>query len=208
MMKPLIKICGINELKTLNELIMIKEIDFIGFIFYQDSLRNVSKNLLQQFKNIDLKEKRPVCVYVNASRSLIEETSSYFDNPVLQFHGDETNEFCKSFNKDFWKVIRVRDLSSIQKISEYQDASAILLENYKKGKYGGTGKSFDWHLLENIKTLDMKIIVSGGINIKNVHNAININPWCIDINSGVESSAGVKDLKLINEILEIYNHEI
>ena len=208
MMKPLIKICGINELKTLNALILIKEIDFIGFIFYQDSLRNVSNNLLQQLKDIDLKEKRPVCVYVNASRSLIEETSSYFDNPVLQFHGDETNEFCKSFNKDFWKVIRVRDLSSIQKILEYQDASAILLENYEKGKYGGTGKSFDWHLLENIKTLDMKIIVSGGINIKNVHNAININPWCIDINSGVESSAGVKDLKLINEILDIYNHEI
>ena len=208
MMKPLIKICGINELKILNELIMIEEIDFIGFIFYQDSLRNVSNNLLQQLKDIDLKEKRPVCVYVNASRSLIEETSSYFDNPVLQFHGDETNEFCKSFNKDFWKVIRVRDLSSIQKISEYQDASAILLENYEKGKYGGTGKSFDWQLLENIKTLDMKIIVSGGINIKNVHNAININPWCIDINSGVESSAGVKDLKLINEILDIYNNEI
>ena len=208
MMRPLIKICGINELKILNELIMIEEIDFIGFIFYQDSLRNVSNNLLQQLKDIDLKEKRPVCVYVNASRSLIEETSSYFDNPVLQFHGDETNEFCKSFNKDFWKVIRVRDLSSIQKILEYQDASAILLENYEKGKYGGTGKSFDWHLLENIKTLDMKIIVSGGINIKNVHNAININPWCIDINSGVESSAGVKDLKLINEILDIYNNEI
>ena len=207
-MKPLIKICGIKELKILNELIMIEEIDFIGFIFYQDSLRNVSKNLLQQLKNIDLKEKRPVCVYVNASRSLIEETSSCFDNPVLQFHGDETNEFCKSFNKDFWKVIRVRDLSSIQKISEYQDASAILLENYEKDKYGGTGKSFDWQLLENIKTLDMKIIVSGGINIKNVHNAININPWCIDINSGVESSAGVKDLKLINEILDIYNNEI
>ena len=134
-MKPLIKICGIKELKILNELIMIKEIDFIGFIFYQDSLRNVSKNLLQQLKNIDLKEKRPVCVYVNASRSLIEETSSCFDNPVLQFHGDETNEFCKSFNKDFWKAIRVRDLSSIQKISEYQDASAILLENYEKDKY-------------------------------------------------------------------------
>jgi phosphoribosylanthranilate isomerase len=206
-MKPLIKICGVNDLEILNELIMIDELNFVGFIFYQASPRNVSKNLLQQFKNIDLKEKRPVCVYVNASRSLIEETSSYFDNPVLQFHGDETNEFCKSFNKDFWKVIRVRDLSSIQKISEYQDASAILLENYEKGKYGGTGKSFDWHLLENIKTLDMKIIVSGGINIKNVHNAININPWCIDINSGVESSAGVKDLKLINEILEIYNHE-
>tara|TARA_Y100000748_G_scaffold90895_1_gene75657 strand:+ start:96 stop:719 length:624 start_codon:yes stop_codon:yes gene_type:complete len=207
-MKPLIKICGIKDSKILNKLIMIKEIDFIGFIFYQDSPRNVSDDLLQQLKDVDFKEKRPVCVYVNASSSLIEETSSCFDNPVLQFHGDETNEFCKSFGKDFWKVIRVKDLSSIQKISEYQNASAILLENYEKGIYGGTGKSFDWDLMENIKTLDMKIIVSGGINIKNVHNAININPWCIDINSGVESSTGVKDLKLINEILEIYNHEI
>ena len=53
----------------------------------------------------------------------------------------------------------------------------------------------------------MKMIVSGGINIKNVHNAINIKPWCVDINSGVESSSGVKDLKLINEIIEVYKYE-
>ena len=206
-MKPLIKICGVNDLEILNELIMIDELNFVGFIFYQASPRNITESFLQKINNVDFQNKRPVCVYVNAPRDLIQETSSYFKNPILQFHGEETNDFCNSFNNDFWKVIRVKNISSIEKISEYPDASAILFENYEKNKFGGTGKSFDWNFLENIKSLDMKIIVSGGINIKNVHNAINIKPWCIDINSGVESFAGVKDLKLINEIIEVYRDE-
>tara|TARA_B100001109_G_C18760347_1_gene425754 strand:+ start:254 stop:877 length:624 start_codon:yes stop_codon:yes gene_type:complete len=206
-MKPLIKICGVNDLEILNELIMIDELNFVGFIFYQASPRNITESFLQKINNVDFQNKRPVCVYVNAPRDLIQETSSYFKNPILQFHGEETNDFCNSFSNDFWKVIRVKNISSIEKISEYPDASAILFENYEKNKFGGTGKSFDWNFLENIKSLDMKIIVSGGINIKNVHNAINIEPWCIDINSGVESFAGVKDLKLINEIIEVYRDE-
>jgi phosphoribosylanthranilate isomerase len=207
-MKPLIKICGVNDLEILNELIMIDELNFVGFIFYQASPRNITESFLQKINNVDFQNKRPVCVYVNAPRDLIQETSSYFKNPILQFHGEETNDFCNSFNNDFWKVIRVKNILSIEKISEYPDASAILFENYEKNKFGGTGKSFDWNFLENIKSLDMKIIVSGGINIKNVHNAINIEPWCIDINSGVESFAGVKDLKLINEIIEVYKNEV
>ena len=77
----------------------------------------------------------------------------------------------------------------------------MLFETYKKGQYGGTGKSFDWSLVDNIKDLDTKFILSGGINIKNVDNAIDINPWCLDINSGVESSPGKKDLNLITELL-------
>tara|TARA_B100000214_G_scaffold67145_1_gene44603 strand:- start:1671 stop:2294 length:624 start_codon:yes stop_codon:yes gene_type:complete len=205
-MKPLIKICGVNDLQILHELIMIDEVNFIGFIFYNDSPRNVTDNFLKKISKIDFKNKRPVCVYVNSSKEHIQETSSYFNNPILQFHGDETNQFCNSFNNEYWKVIRVKDLLSIKKISKYHSASAILLENYEENIYGGTGKSFNWNLLENIKSLDTKIIISGGINIKNVHNAINIEPWCIDINSGVESSAGVKDLNLINEIIEVYKY--
>ena len=205
-MKPLIKICGVNDLQILHELIMIDEVSFIGFIFYNDSPRNVTDNFLKKISKIDFKNKRPVCVYVNSSKEHIQETSSYFNNPILQFHGDETNQFCNSFNNEYWKVIRVKDLLSIKKISKYYSASAILLENYEENIYGGTGKSFNWNLLENIKSLDTKIIISGGINIKNVHNAINIEPWCIDINSGVESSAGVKDLNLINEIIEVYKY--
>ena len=201
-MKPLIKICGIKDLNILNQLIELEAIDFIGFIFFEKSPRNVSNNFLNIVNGINLKNKRAVCVYVDASQEFIQQTSSNFQNPILQFHGNESNDFCKSFNKDFWKVIRVKDSNSINIAFDYPDASAILFENYTKGLYGGTGSVFDWSLLKNINKNDKKIIISGGINIENVDNAISVNPWCIDINSGVETSPGVKDLDLIKQVLQ------
>ena len=201
-MKPLIKICGIKDFNTLNQLIELEAIDFIGFIFFEKSPRNVSNDFLNKVNGVNLQNKRAVCVYVNATKEFIQQTSSNFENPILQFHGNESNDFCKSFNKDFWKVIRVKDSNSINIVSDYPDASAILFENYKKGLYGGTGSVFDWNLLKDINKNDKKIIISGGINIENVDNAISINPWCIDINSGVEISPGLKDLDLIKQVLQ------
>ena len=200
-MKPLIKICGIADLNFLNEVIQINEINYLGFIFYENSPRNVTKDLLNDIKRFDFKDKRPVCVFVNASSEYIMESISYFKNHLLQFHGNETNQFCSSFQKDFWKVIHVKSIESIDRIEEYPDASAILLENYKKNQFGGTGESFDWKIVEKAN-LSKKIVLSGGINVKNVDNAISTQPWCIDINSGVESSIGIKDITLVNKILE------
>ena len=200
-MKPLIKICGINDLDILDELVMIDGITFLGFIFYDKSPRNVTNNFLEKINKFDFKDKKPVCVYVNADRDFINETSSNFRNPILQFHGDESNDFCSDFNKDFWKVIKVKDNESIKDYVNYPNASKILFENYKKGQHGGTGSSFNWDLINNIKDLDTKFILSGGINIKNVDNAIDIKPWCLDVNSGVESSPGKKDIRLIQNLL-------
>lgn len=200
-MKPLVKVCGIKELNILKELVNLDKIDFLGFIFYENSPRFISDDLINRINEIDLRDKRPVCVYVDADKDFIKETSSNFHNPILQFHGSESNDFCKSFNKEFWKVIKIKNNNSIREIKNYPDASAMLFETYKKGQHGGTGKSFDWSLVDNIKDLDTKFILSGGINIKNVDNAIKVNPWCLDINSGVESSPGKKDLNLIKEFL-------
>ena len=200
-MKPLIKICGISDLNFLNEVIQINEINYLGFIFYENSPRNVTKDLLNDIKRFDFKDKRPVCVFVNATSEFIKESISYFKDPLLQFHGDETNQFCSSFKKDFWKVIHVKSIESIDRIEEYPDASAILFENYKKDQFGGTGESFDWDIVKKAN-LSKKIVLSGGINVKNVDNAISTQPWCIDINSGVESSIGIKNITLVNKILE------
>ena len=200
-MKPLIKICGIADFNFLNEVIQINEINYLGFIFYENSPRNVTKDLLNDIKRFDFKDKRPVCVFVNASSEFIKESISYFKDPLLQFHGDETNQFCSSFQKDFWKVIHVKSIESIDRIEEYPDASAILLENYKKDQFGGTGESFDWNIVKKAN-FSKKIVLSGGINVKNVDNAISTQPWCIDINSGVESSIGIKNITLVNKILE------
>ena len=204
-MKPLIKICGINDFNVLQQLVCIDNINYLGFIFYEKSVRNVSKEFLVQVKEFELKDKRPVCVDVNSDKDFIKETYSYFKDPILQFHGDETSDFCNSFENEFWKVLRINNQINIDEITRYEKASGILFENYKKDQPGGTGESFDWSLINSVKDLDIKIILSGGINCENVDNAIDINPWCLDINSGVESSPGVKSIDLIKQLLDKIN---
>jgi len=208
MNKQKIKICGISNLLILKELIAL-EVDYVGFIFFTKSPRNVSNDFLESLKEIDFKSTRPVCVFVNPKEEEVYQTSSYLTDPILQFHGDESDEFCESFGLDYWKAIRVKNETDLDLIDLYPSASAILLENHVPGTYGGTGESFDWNILDNSAELANNIVLSGGINSETVDNAITTNSWCIDLNSGVESEKGVKDIKLIKNILNIIkNYEI
>ena len=202
MNSPKVKICGISNIEILKTLISL-DLDFIGFIFYSKSPRYVDTKFLQSIEDIDFKDSRPVCVYVNADENYIYETSSYFNNPILQFHGDEENNFCESFGLDYWKAIRVKDKEDLETISLYNSAQAILLENHKEGSYGGTGESFNWTILKDIENDDQNFVLSGGINSQNVDNALKTNSWCLDLNSGVESQEGIKNIELVKDILKI-----
>jgi phosphoribosylanthranilate isomerase len=204
MKKSKIKICGISNLDVLKELINLN-INYVGFIFYSKSPRFADSDFLESFKDIDFKNTKPVCVYVNPDEEYVYKTSSYFSNPILQFHGDESNDFCESFGLEYWKAIRVKEKSDVLKTKLYSSASAILFENHKEGIYGGTGESFDWNWLNDIQEKEQYFILSGGINSENVHNALSTNSWCIDLNSGVESEEGIKDIALIKNILKIIN---
>jgi phosphoribosylanthranilate isomerase len=201
MNSPKVKICGISNIEILKTLISL-DLDFIGFIFYSKSPRYVDTKFLQSIEDIDFKDSRPVCVYVNADENYIYETSSYFYNPILQFHGDEENNFCESFGLDYWKAIRVKDKEDLETISLYNSAQAILLENHKEGSYGGTGESFNWTILKDIENDDQNFVLSGGINSQNVDNALKTNSWCLDLNSGVESQEGIKNIELVKDILK------
>ena len=201
MNSPKVKICGISNIEILKTLISL-DLDFIGFIFYSKSPRYVDTKFLQSIEDIDFKDSRPVCVYVNADEDFIYETSSYFNNPILQFHGDEENNFCESFGLDYWKAIRVKDKEDLEIISLYNSAQAILLENHKEGSYGGTGESFNWTILKDIENDDQNFVLSGGINSQNVDNALKTNSWCLDLNSGVESQEGIKNIELVKDILK------
>ena len=204
MKKSKIKICGISNLDVLKELINLN-INYVGFIFYSKSPRFADSDFLESFKDIDFKNTKPVCVYVNPDEEYVYKTSSYFSNPILQFHGDESNDFCESFGLEYWKAIRVKEKSDVLKTKLYSSASAILFENHKEGIFGGTGESFDWNWLNDLQEKEQYFILSGGINSENVHNALSTNSWCIDLNSGVESEEGIKDIALIKNILKIIN---
>ena len=197
-----IKICGITEIETLNFLIE-NGVDYVGFIFHENSPRNVTHAFINEIKNTDFQETRPVCVFANAEKSFVSSSLSYFENPIIQFHGDESEDFCKLFDCKFWKALRIKDSKSLEDIKHFKNAEAILCDTFKEGVYGGTGSSFDWEILNSDLFLDKKIVLSGGLSIENLENALKIDPWCLDFNSGVESSPGLKDHSKIIEILSL-----
>ena len=124
-----VKICGVNDLSILEEIVNL-EIDFVGFIFFGKSPRNVNNNFLELLNDFNFKKTKPVCVYVNPDEEFVYKTSSYLNNPILQFHGDEDSSFCESFGLEYWKAIRIKDKKDFVELKNYDSASAILMENH------------------------------------------------------------------------------
>ena len=200
-----LKICGIRDIEIL-EYVCDMGVNFAGFIMADKSPRKISNDFIASLKNFNFQNTLPVFVFVNPSIDEVKKITTIIQNPILQFHGDETEDFCKQFNHSFWKTIRVQNSQSLELLNDFASADALLLETYADDSYGGTGKVFDWTLLKNIP-LDERFILAGGISSKNIKEAISLNPWCIDVNSGVESSLAIKDKALMAQIINNFKNE-
>ena len=202
-MKLFIKICGVTNDQDLKELIKLN-INAIGFNRDQDSPRYVPLEFLESSgKHFDEKIS-PVIVFVNESREGIKKAISFFDNPILQFHGDESKDFCSSFNLPYIKAISMNEKGFLNKIIEFDDAFAILLDSGGQKIRGGTGKTFDWKLIP--KVLKNNLIIAGGLNSNNITSLIeSYEPFGIDLASGVESKPGKKDIAELKHFLKIVN---
>ena len=196
-----IKICGITEV---NDAVKIAEmgINALGFIFYPKSKRYI---LPDKTKEI-IKHLPPlintVGVFVNEKKENVIDVLNRCPIDILQFHGDETPEYCGQFNKRIIKTFRVNRDFSFDALSKFP-ASAFLLDSLVSGEYGGTGVVFDWDVAVEAKNYG-KIILSGGLNPENVSEAITkVNPYGIDLSSGVEIKPGKKDIRKVEEIVKI-----
>ena len=199
-----LKICGINDIDILQHACEAG-LDFVGFIMVNESPRNISNNFLASLERFNFLSTTPVFVFVNPSVDEVKKITSNFENAILQFHGDEEDSFCRQFDQLFWKTIRVKNSQSLEAINDFPSADAILLETFSQDAYGGTGKVFDWGLLDKI-SVQRKFVLAGGINPKNIKEAVSVDPWCIDVNSGVESSVALKDKALMDEIIKNINN--
>ena len=129
-------------------------------------------------------------------------------NALLQFHGNETNEFCAQFNRPYWKTIHVKDDTFVDKINLYPNADAILLESFSIEASGGTGRSFNWDLLNGLENNKKKFILAGGVGNNNLESALKLGLWCLDVNSSLETSPGKKSEKKIIEFFQnLRNYE-
>ncbi len=192
-----IKICGITSAYIAKNL----SIDAIGLVFYEKSPRFVNIGTANDI----IKSLPPfinrVGLFVNASSSYIDKILNSVAIDTLQFHGDETPTQCEQYKMPYIKAIRVNNNTNITKYAdEFNSASALLLDSNDNDYYGGSGKSFDWHLAK-IK-INKPIILAGGLNADNVQQAIKITkPYGIDVSSGVEIKKGVKDLIKIKQFV-------
>jgi phosphoribosylanthranilate isomerase len=118
-----IKICGISNTEILQYACEMGA-DFTGFIMADKSPRKISKDFLASLKNFDFQKTIPVFVFVNPTIDEVMKIVTSIPKSILQFHGDESNEFCKQFNQPFWKAIRVENSKSLEQIHDFSSAEA------------------------------------------------------------------------------------
>jgi phosphoribosylanthranilate isomerase len=139
-----------------------------------------------------------VGLFVNEDKPTIEHVIHSVGLHVLQFHGDESPDFCDKFHRPYMKAVRMKaDVELKQVISAYPNASGILLDAYRKGVPGGTGETFDWDRVPTQQGLP-PIILAGGLTPENITAAVSKTlPYGVDVSGGVEASPGKKDPKKV-----------
>ena len=206
-----LKVCGLTKMDQIQELISLNT-DFLGFIFYEKSPRFVLNHLsLEEISEINHQGK--VGVFVNETVEKISEISEKAKLSFIQLHGDEDEKFILQLrqilgnNIKIIKVIRIGNQSfdELQKTINQQPSTVnYLLFDTDSKAFGGTGKTFDWQILNEIE-IPIPYFLSGGISLENIHqrSTINHQPLALDINSKFETEPGIKDLEKIKNFTQI-----
>jgi len=182
--------------------------DAIGLVFYPKSPRYLSAERAVEIRDALPPFVQTVALFVNADAAQVSQVLGRVKPSVLQFHGDETPEFCGQFGAPFVKACRIRPgVDAAQYLQPYSRATAWLVDSFVP-EYGGVGESFDWSLVPH--GLARPLILSGGLDAGNVARAIRaVHPWGVDVSSGVESAKGIKDAgKMAAFVAEVRNADV
>ncbi len=165
----------------------------IGMIFYAGSPRLVPYDAASRIVQALPAFVTPVALFVDAEAAEVEHVIRAVGPQLLQFHGNETAQFCESFGKPYIKAAKVRPgVDLLQYARRYPSAKGLLLDAFVDGSHGGTGSTFDWALIPD--QLPLPLILAGGLHQDNVADAIRrVRPWAVDVSSGVETAKGIKD---------------
>jgi phosphoribosylanthranilate isomerase len=196
-----VKICGITCVEDAVSVVNAGA-DAIGLVFYAQSLRFVGIEQAQKIVAVIPPFVSVVGLFVNASKTEIEEILSKLRLDILQFHGDETPSDCEQIKMPYYKAIRVKaDTNLVQYAAKFNSAKALLLDAFSETTMGGTGQTFDWNLIP--ANLPKPIILAGGLTAENVGQAIKqVRPYAVDVSGGVESVKGIKDAAKIAAFMQ------
>ena len=199
---PKIKICGITNYDDAARAVDLG-VNALGFIFASsprkiepDNAREIIRRLHPFVKTVG--------VFVNEDIKKIMNIVKYCGLDNVQLHGDESPDTCENLMPRSIKALRIKDDSTPEQYAHYRGkVRAFLLDTYSKNAAGGTGKTFNWDIAVEMKTLGIPIILAGGLNPSNIKEAIQkVDPYGLDVGSGVEERPGKKDHSLMKELFE------
>jgi phosphoribosylanthranilate isomerase len=190
-MRTRVKICGFTQASDAVKAAQLG-VDAVGLVFYPPSPRNIGID-----QAIEIIKSLPafvtvVALFVDEQEQHIRQVLENVSIDLLQFHGDESGDFCRVFGKPYIKAVRMRENVAIAALEkEYYDASGLLLDAYHPDAKGGTGSRFDWDLIP--ANCSLPIILAGGLDADNARQAIEkTRPYALDVSSGVEAGKGIK----------------
>jgi len=200
-----VKVCGITRIEDAIHAVE-SGADAIGFVFFEKSPRYINLEKAAEIAKILPPFVSKVALFVNALEVEIRSVLDTVPLDLLQFHGEESPEECRSYRRPYIKAVRMEDSVDLYQIcDDYADASALLLDSFIEGIQGGTGQRFDWSRVPS--DLDKQIILAGGLTSKNVAKAISeISPYAVDVSGGVEIKKGIKDAAKIEEFIQEVMH--
>jgi len=199
-MRTRIKVCGIRE-PAHARIAADAGADAIGLVFHPQSPRVVTPERAAEIAAVLPPFVTAVALFVNADPHAVRRVVHAARIDLLQFHGDETPEYCTQFGKPWMRAVRMgAGVDLLEYARRFSAARALLLDAHVPGQPGGTGETFDWAAIP--RNLPIPIVLSGGLNAANVGRAVKeVRPWAVDVSSGVEASRGVKDPAKIVEFI-------
>jgi len=207
-MKTRVKICGITNPE--DALVVVEAgADALGFVFVPGTPRFLSIDVAADWIRTLPPLISKVGLFVDAVPGTVRDTLRRAGLDTVQFHGDESPEYCRFFRDEFrvLKAFRVRGPETLERLADYADAvDAFLLDAWVPGAHGGTGARFDWDLAVAVRNGVRPLILAGGLNPDNVADAVQrVRPYAVDVSSGVERSPGRKDPAKVRALIGAVN---
>ena len=203
-MRTRVKICGITRPQD-GAAAASAGADAIGLVFYPPSPRFLNVERAREIRDALPPFVQAVALFVNPDAAQVAQVLGRVQPSLLQFHGEETPQFCAQFGVPYVKACRVAPgVDLLKYLRAFPSASGWLLDAHVE-EYGGVGASFDWSLVP--EKLERPLVLSGGLTRENVAQAVRrVRPWAVDVSSGVEAAKGIKDAaKIAAFIAEVRN---
>lgn len=195
-----VKICGLTRLADAQSAIAAGA-DALGFVFWEQSPRRLCTAAAAEIIRQLPPQVQKVGVFVNAPPEAVRRAIGECSLDVLQFHGDESPDYCQQFDRRTMKAFRIRDAESLRALPDYR-TDAWLLDAFVPGQPGGCGATFNWNLAVEAQKFGRPLFLAGGLTPENVAAAVRqVRPCGVDVSSGVELAPGQKDSEKVRAFI-------